>query len=157
MPYGLILYMAKSRCRKEELKRCGILYPEDTFYVIRRPEPGAGLFSNFRWVLGHILYALEKNYIPVVDMQNYKTYYNEFEPINGSKNAWEYYFEQPEPYTLEQVYKGKNVVLGEMAYLYDRVPSFLETEEQIARFNGVISQYMRFNETTRQAVNDAKS
>jgi hypothetical protein len=86
-PYGVILLWQKSRYHKEELKRYGTLYPENTFYVIRRPEPGAGLFSNFHWVLGHILYALEKKYIPVVDMQNYKTFYNELEPINGSKNA----------------------------------------------------------------------
>jgi hypothetical protein len=124
-------------CRK---RHYGKLYPEKTFYVIRRPEPGAGLFSNFHWALGHIIYAQKEKYIPIVDMKNYKTYYNEIESINGSKNAWEYYFEQPSSYTLEQVYKSKNVILGTIEYFHDLVPSFLETEEQITRFNGFITK-----------------
>jgi hypothetical protein len=33
---------------------------DKTFYVIRREPPGSGLFSNFHWVLGHVIYALEK-------------------------------------------------------------------------------------------------
>ena len=135
----------------------GELYPEKTFYIIRRsPDIRPGLFSNFHYVLGHILYALENNYIPVVDMQNYKTNFNEDEPVNGTKNAWEYYFEQPTPYTLEQAYKGKNVILSGMHWLFDRVPFFLETEEQITRFNDVISKYMKFNAATLEVIDKSK-
>jgi hypothetical protein len=156
VPYGFIL-ARRTIIGREKVKHYGKLYPDKTFYIIRRPEPGAGLFSNFHWVLGHILYAIEKNYIPVVDMMNYKTYYNETESVNGTKNAWEYYFEQPALYTLEEVYKGKNVILGNMEYLRDRVPSFLETEEQIARFNECITSYMKFNKVTLDAINEVKS
>jgi hypothetical protein len=51
------------------------------YYIIRRTPLGAGLYSNFHYVLTHIIYALKNKYIPVVDMQNYKTYFNEDYPI----------------------------------------------------------------------------
>lgn len=151
VPYG-VLYLWQISKKREKFKHYGKLYPEKIFYVIRRPEPGAGLFSNFHWVLGHILYAHDKNYIPIIDMENYKTYYNETESINGTKNAWEYYFEQPSSYTLKQVYKSKNVILGAMDYFFDRVPAFFETEEQITRFNDVITKYMKFNSMTQDVI-----
>jgi len=50
------------------------------FYVIRR-SPGAGMFSNFIYVLNHIEVAKRNDFIPVVDMENFTTIYNEREKI----------------------------------------------------------------------------
>ena len=63
--------------------------PNITFYVIRRNPPGAGLFSNFLHVLGHIMIANKRKLTPIVDMENYETLYNEETFINGTRNAWE--------------------------------------------------------------------
>ena len=62
------------------------------FYVIRR-SPGAGMFSNFIYVLNHLEIAKRNNFIPIVDMENFTTIYNEKEKIDNTYNAWEYYFE----------------------------------------------------------------
>ena len=80
------------------------------FYVIRR-SPGAGLFSNLTYVLNHLKIANKHNFIPVVDMENYPTIYNEKNKVNGTKNAWLYYFDQISKYSLDEVYKSKNVIL----------------------------------------------
>ena len=45
-------------------------------------------------------------------MEHYSTLYTEQEAVNGTKNVWEYFFKQPSPYTLEEVYKSKNVILS---------------------------------------------
>ena len=84
--------------------------PNKTFYVIRR-SPGAGMFSNLTFVLNHLKIAIEKKFIPIVDMENYPTIYNESNKINGTKNSWLYYFEQVSNYSLEEVYKSKNVLI----------------------------------------------
>jgi hypothetical protein len=97
------------------------------------------------------------NNIPVVDMQNYKTFYNEEKSINGTKNAWEYYFEQPMSYTLEHTNKAQNVILAAMEYLYDRVGVFVETEEQITKFYEVVSKHMQFNAITLGFIDKSKS
>ena len=82
------------------------------FYVIRR-SPGAILFSNFIYVLNHIEIAKKNNFIPIVDMENFTTIYNEREKINNTYNAWEYYFEKLNKYTLNEVYKSQNVIITE--------------------------------------------
>ena len=84
--------------------------PKKIFYVIKR-SPGAGLFSNFIFVLKNINYALSKNYIPIVDMKNFPTKYNQIKNINNIENVWEIYFDQISNYNLPEVYKSKNVII----------------------------------------------
>ena len=52
-------------------------------------------FLNFFFVLGHIIYAEQNGFEQIVDMHHYPTLYNEKQKIDGKRNAWEYYFEQP--------------------------------------------------------------
>ena len=67
--------------------------PKKFFYVIRR-SPGAGLFSNFIYVLNHLVISEQNGFIPIIDMENFTTIYNEKEKIDNTFNAWEYYFEK---------------------------------------------------------------
>ena len=95
---------------KYYLKSFGSLNKDKIFYVIQR-SPGGGLFSNLLFVLHHLYLAKKFNFVPVVDMENYPTIYNEKKSINNSFNAWEYYFEPVSKYTLKEVYKSKNVII----------------------------------------------
>jgi len=92
------------------IKSFGKLNKNKIFYVIKR-SPGAGMFSNLTFVMNHLLIAQRHNFIPVVDMENYPTIYNEKKKINGTKNAWEYYFEPVSKYSLNEVYKSQNVFI----------------------------------------------
>ncbi|MDR1581271.1 MAG: hypothetical protein LBS35_13025 [Synergistaceae bacterium] len=159
-PYGIVILLRsihdRNQYEKERWMTFGTINDDKIFYIIRRPEPGAGLFSNFHWVLGHIIYALERHYIPVVDMENYRTYFNENTLINGTKNAWEYYFKQPMNYNLDEAYKSKNVILSEMTYFGGKIPHFLEFEEQIEYFHKLILKYLQFNDITVNKIKEAK-
>ena len=44
--------------------------------------------------INHLKVAKDHGFIPVVDMENYTTVYNEREKVCNTFNAWEYYFEQ---------------------------------------------------------------
>lgn len=80
------------------------------FYVVRRANAKVGLFSLVLTNLGYIKYALDRGYIPVVDMQNYGQF---FQGGNAdTQNMWEYYFEQPCGYSVEHISKSKSVILG---------------------------------------------
>lgn len=102
----------------EKKKKFGELNPDKTFYVIRLAPPATGFLANYNYVLGYMKYAFEKGWIPVIDMENYATLYQESQPYNGTKNVWEYFFEQPydkktgKRYTLNEVYHSQNVILG---------------------------------------------
>lgn len=81
------------------------------FYVIRRATCKVGLFSHVMTNLGEIDYALKQGYIPIIDMENNENTYLERQLI-GKVNAWEYYFKQPCGYSLDDIDKSKNIILG---------------------------------------------
>lgn len=78
------------------------------FYVIKR-TPGGGFFSNLAYILLNLQIADNNNYIPIVDMQNFPTMYNQKKNIRNIKNVWQIFFHQTTTYDLESVYKSKNV------------------------------------------------
>jgi hypothetical protein len=83
--------------------------PDKTFYIIGIDEGWAGLFAILSHQLSHIAYAVERGYIPIIDLQNYYSQYlgdNEL----FKENAWEYFFEQPVGYRLNDIKKASNVI-----------------------------------------------
>ena len=100
----------KSNFDKSLIMKYGELNKDKTFYVIKR-TPGTGLFSNVVFVLNHLLIANKYNFIPVVDMQNFKTIYNEKKLIKKNENAWNYFFENVSNYSLDEVYKSNKVII----------------------------------------------
>lgn len=72
-----------------------------TFYVIYR-DLTVGLFSYVQTTLGQVKYALEHDMIPIVDFKNYHNSYITEDQI-GKVNAWELFFENLCPVSLEDV------------------------------------------------------
>lgn len=71
-------------------------------YVIWR-TPGAGFFSIVASTLARFHLAEQSEAVPVVDLESPSSVYQEIEPINGTRNVWEYYFDQPGPRSLSEV------------------------------------------------------
>ncbi len=92
---------------------------DKTFYIINRKIPGGGLFSNVTFVLNQLKMSVNKDFIPVIDMQNFPIIYNDLKSINGSKNSWEYYFDQPTKYSLEDAYSSKRVIFSDNEFKID--------------------------------------
>ncbi len=97
---------------KQCSKHFGELNPSARFYVIRSSGRDEGLLSLYLGRLIQIHNLLKDGFVPIVDYQNYQTQYNVDFPVNGTLNAWEYYFEQPCSYTLDEVYRSRNVTLS---------------------------------------------
>jgi hypothetical protein len=81
-----------------------------TFYVIQR-FIGGGMFSNLNFVLHHLFIAKQLGFIPIIDMENFPTKYNEKHKINNSLNAWDYYFYPINNYKLSEVYQSRRVII----------------------------------------------
>lgn len=81
---------------------------DETFYVIGVSHDTAGLFAIVKSAFCHICYALQKGYVPVVDMQNFKSQLSDIN--NTEKNAWELYFKQPGGYSLDSISKSRNII-----------------------------------------------
>jgi len=98
-----------------DLYEFGDLNPDKIFYVIKRSSH-AGIFSYLSFVLNHLIVAKKNNFIPVVDMFNYVSPYNERNKIHDTENSWKYYFDQTSQYNLDVIYKSKNVILSRDDY-----------------------------------------
>ena len=91
-------------------KSFGKLNEDKIFYVIKR-SPGAGMFSNITFILNHIKICKQYKFIPIIDMENFSSIYNERISFKNNFNAWNYYFENLNNYSLSQVYQSKNVLI----------------------------------------------
>jgi len=93
-----------------KIAKFGDLNPDKIFYIIKR-DPGAGIFSNFVYIMNHLRIAYVHEFIPYIDMEKWPSWYSEDEPINNTMNSWEYYFHQVCEYSSEEIYQSKNIII----------------------------------------------
>lgn len=110
-------------CGREKRKSYGNKNEDKIFFVIKPyyfiktnelliyPQH---LLYYYYIVLQKISYAVSKGYYPIVDFENYDglLYFAEEDGVDGNKNAWEYFWKQPCDYSLDEVYKSKNVIIA---------------------------------------------
>lgn len=69
-------------------------------YIIWRTY-GAGFWSIVASTLAHCDVAEKGGLVPVVDMETFPSVYQEPAPVRGTRNVWEYYFNQPSTRNVE--------------------------------------------------------
>lgn len=156
---GTINYLEKKYCDltynyrelhkmplKEESR--GNDYPDITFFVIRRNTPNVGLFAYVISALGGIVYAIDKGYIPIVDMENYPNPYIDENREGG--NSWEYYFEQPCGYCLQDIEHAKHVILSEgiPTWKFPDVQLLDKNNNEVVFWREAWKKYIRLNKQT---------
>ena len=137
--------------KSPEYKVCsfGNKNPNKLFYVIKRFK-GGGLFSNFLFVLNHLIQAEKIKAIPVVDMENFSNLYSERNKINGTKNSWLYYFNQVSKYSLKEVYSSQKVIFSSDKIFAGQSVSFKENKKELKK---VYTKYIEINKEYIQEAN----
>ena len=105
---NLILFHWKERRKYLVKKRKN----KQTYYVIRSREASDGLLSTYFFVISHVVWALERDYIPVVKFDDETCQYYVGREINGTYNAWEYFFTQPCGVKYEDIPNDANILLS---------------------------------------------
>lgn len=144
---------------EEHLCRFGKENPDKTFYVVRRRDCYCGLFSLFITNLQRIDDALKEGYIPVVDLQNEFNIYLAKDKI-GKENAWEYYFKQPCGYTLRDIQKSRNVIIGSGAVPNARFSYrdfVMGKTEGMDYWRGMVKKYMQLSDDAMRKVEEEYS
>ncbi len=98
-----------------DFKSFGSHNKNKNFYIIRR-HPWAGFFSNITFILNHLHFCELINFIPIIDMKNFPTIYNEKNKVKNSNNSWDYYFKKLNKYSLSDVYQSKNVFFSKLTF-----------------------------------------
>lgn len=131
----------------------GAAFPDKIFYVIGVDYVTQGLLAIVKNVLIHIEYALEKGYVPIVDMKNFSSQFEK----EHSENAWELFFQQPMGYGLNDITNAKRIILsrnidtwiGHSIYL-----SILDKEnnDRHESLKKLYQQYIRPNEDFKKHI-----
>ena len=136
-------------------KSFGKKMPDKTFYIIGADEGWCGLFAIVAHQLTHIAYAVERGYIPIVDLQNYNNQYLGKEEM-FKENAWEYFFQQPMGYGLNDISKAKNVIKSVFAqdppdkkYRIGYATTIYDTDA-IAYWGEMFKKYVRLNPSSEK-------
>jgi hypothetical protein len=139
----------------ESSQRCvinsfGEANSDKLFYVVRQPGLGRGIFSLFSSTLCYLDIADRFGLHPVIDFENFRTEYNENDRINGTHNAWQYFFEPVSQYELANVYQSKRVLFSENGY----PPGYNMTIYYEPRLYLAYDKYIRVRRDLLKAVDD---
>jgi hypothetical protein len=86
---------------------------DKVFYVIRQEGLGREIFFLVASTLCHLHIADRCGLYPVMDFETLRTEYNENDTINGTSNAWEYFFLPVSQHELPEVYQSKRVLFSQ--------------------------------------------
>ena len=170
---------------KERRESWGDDYPNQTFYIVRRPNQW-GLMSIYVMYLRYFDYAIRRGWIPVVDMETASNLYSkrstddgysatgqpvdnlrgaesiaELPSAQSFQNSWEYFFEQPCGYSLKDVAHAKHVVIsGQHILTPDTFQidwNCINDERLLAKWRSLAKTTIRLSPGARQYVDRAKS
>lgn len=139
-------------------KHCfGKKNPDKTFFVFRNDMANWGIYTIiFDSFLNKLEQVLEKGYIPIFDLQNYRPFMLE---DGQTFNLWERFFRLADDSpSLSEVYQSHNVIMGQL--------NSTELRQNSSELNGFMSyitpnkmkifnKYMCVNSEIENRVNDA--
>ena len=131
-------------------------FPNLHFLIIRRNEARYnGIFSHYITNLGWIKFAVENNFIPVIDMISYQNILNS-KNENKYNNPWELFFKQPYGYTITDIKTAKNIYLTDKIQVpgdrpYDTI-WFVTNKTLVETFHNLSLKYMKLVDSINKEV-----
>lgn len=149
-----------------EMKSYGCENPEKNIYLLAF-NSHMGLGGYLRRVFYVLAEADALGFIPVVSLQTGECPYIEKEPVLGTRNPFEYYFEPVSDISVEEAYRSKRVFLFSVGHEI-RIEHDLGNpnatvaggydvpEEYFSRLADLTKKYLRTNEKTTNFIRESK-
>lgn len=133
---------------------------DKTFYLVRLNPGNEGLLLSYLRLLRELDRLDKTRLIPVIDMRwAYYVMAHNSKSEKGRVNGWERYFRPVAGYTLEQAYRSKNVIRGQLCYR-EQVDNYFrnnilkentpEAEQEFRRWCRLDRKYMGLQEGLRE-------
>lgn len=139
-------------------KKMGELNPDKTIYIIRPQYNPNGLMSRYMCTVARFVIADRRGHVPVVDMEG-GTVFEDPEPVFGTRDPWEYYFEQPAGISAAEARQSRRVVVsrdGWPALYVGGIPGTMAfysgEDDRLDDFARAAEKYARLNERTRERI-----
>ena len=126
---------SKKLCYKKDdnmefYNNCNLIkkdYKNNKFAIISNPNMyTCGLFCYYNIYLSCVESLLIKGYIPIIDLTSFPNILNGFIANSSKKNPWEYFFEQPYCYTLDEVIKKAKKIIYHKCTKVSKGPLFVD-------------------------------
>ncbi len=135
----------------------GKLNPDKVIYQIPLDTAGFGFCSQMLVILNRINFAVELGMTPCVNWYA-SSLYKEKEPIRGTTNIFEYYFEPIEGISVEKAEKSRFVVYDDLArgygtgwvYLPLTGKAYSYTEDDLSRFAYLMKNYICLQKSVKK-------
>lgn len=141
----------------EHMETYGNENRDKVFFIIRRRELYIGLFSYYLTSVYQVGKALEKGYIPIVDLQNNPNMYLKEDQV-GKVNAWEYYFKQPCGYSLSDILHSKTVIWGSGwvndIFPYKDISFLLNKNGEINKYKQIAKSFFNLSDKAQNEVDE---
>jgi len=142
-----------------QIRNFGMNARGEGVYFIEEDNKDLGFCAMYRGWLEYIYLADVCGIIPVVKAGNHFAY-KEDKAVNGTRNAFEYYFVQPASVGLQEARRKRNA-LHSCVFHREMVELVLTgncghygyTKRYMHEMARIIRKYIRFNEQTQQYVN----
>jgi len=152
-----IVYNIKNRQRKQRL---GLENPDMKFYVIGFNCGWNGLGWIIIHIIEHLEYAEKNGYVPVIDLKNFKSQYVS-DKNYGKENVWEYWFEQPTEYNLQDILKSKHVIKSRRAISPNRTCKIryfdYKNEKRIEKLRSIYNKYIKFGDAMKNRILETRN
>lgn len=142
----------------DQLRNCSINAQGTAVYFIEEDNKDLGFCAMYRAWLEYIYLADVCGMIPVVQAGNHFAY-KEGGMINGTRNAFEYYFLQPTSIGIREAGKKKNILRSCVFHrgmvelvLTGKYAHYEYTKRYMHEMARIVRKYINFNEQTQQYV-----
>lgn len=145
----------RQNCIRKEI--CGKENCDKNFYVLRNDNYHYGILSAYLDFLCEVEWAINRGYIPIVDLKNYYLPSLQNSDKKNKENAWDYYFTQPQSqYSLEEIYRSKNVILGWKNGSFPYKKAWMAkpmTESEVEHWHYFSRKYFDFSDNIKERAN----
>lgn len=140
-------------------KKMGELNPDKTIYLIKLQPTKAGLMYLYIQNLARCIVAERRGHVPVIEMAG-STLFEDAEPVFGTRDPWEYYFEQPAGISASEARQSRHVIMSRLAgwptwhvgAWLDTLEFFTGADRRLDEFVRAAAKYARLNERTRERI-----
>lgn len=162
---GLRNLLKISSCPKKDILQVkinhyGILHPQKVIYFIKEDNKELGFFAMYRYWIEYLYFADICGYAPVI-YSGPDFPYHENGKVNGTNNAFEYYFNQPTSVSVQSAKISRNVVNADAVQrqmvelvLTGKHSNYKVNKRYMSMMAYTVNKYMRFNEFTWEYISN---
>ncbi len=143
-----------------KISHYGVLNQKKIIYYIAEDNGNLGFFAMYRYWIEYLYFADICGFIPVIhsgpDFQ-----YKEKKKVNGTNNAFEYYFVQPASVSVQNAKISRNVVNADIVHrqmvelvLTGKYSNYKVNKRYMSMMAYIVNKYMQFNQITWEYISN---